>query len=127
MELFYRISQQAAARIPPVSLRSSMRRARLENRPLIPRSLKALHKVLRQRQYRALSTTIDGKDNIYAGRSGSASRKTLALIFVTKRMRKYLKKVKKLFCDATFCPVPRRMKAYQVWTLSTLRLHHVIS
>ena len=122
---FSRISRQAAARIPLVKLRSSMRRARLENRPLIPRSLKDFHKVLRQKKYRALSRTLDGKDNIYAGRAGSASEKTISLVFVTRRMRKYMRKVKKLFCDATFSPVPRGLRASQVWTLSSIRRHHV--
>ncbi|XP_034246644.1 uncharacterized protein LOC117648296 [Thrips palmi] len=121
-----RISRQAAARIPLVSLRSSMRRARLENRPRIPHSLKDFDKVLRSRRYRRLSRTMDGKDNVYAGRAGSAADKTISLIFVTRRMRRYMRKVKRIFCDGTFSPVPRGMKAYQVWTISTIREHHVV-
>ncbi|KAK3916209.1 4-hydroxy-3-methylbut-2-en-1-yl diphosphate synthase (flavodoxin) [Frankliniella fusca] len=121
-----RISRQAAARIPLVKLRSSMRRARLENRPQIPRSLKAFDKILRLRRYRALSRTLDGRDIIYAGRAGKASERTISLVFVTRRMVKYMKRVQKIFCDGTFSPVPRGIKASQVWTVSTLRRHHVI-
>ncbi|KAJ1518904.1 hypothetical protein ONE63_011490 [Megalurothrips usitatus] len=119
-----RISRQAACAIPLVKLRSSMRRARLENRPRIPHSLKDLDKVLRRKKWKALSRTLDGKDNVYAGRAGSAAEKTLSLVFFTRRMCKYLRKVKKIYCDATFSPVPRGMKAHQVWTISTVLMHH---
>ncbi|KAK3916108.1 Sulfite reductase [NADPH] hemoprotein beta-component [Frankliniella fusca] len=121
-----RIPRQAAARIPSVSLRSAMQRARLEKRPLIPKTIKALDKILRQRQYRALHRTLDKKDYLYAGRAGSASSKTISAIFATKRQLRRMKKVRKLYCDATFCPVPRAMKAHQVWTLSTIRQHQVV-
>jgi len=92
-----------------------MRRARLENRPRIPHCLKDLDKILRQRQYRALSK-VGHKDSIYAGRAGSSRRKTISLIFVSKRMLKYMnkQKISTIFCDATFCPVPRGLRAYQV-------------
>lgn len=102
-----------------------MRRARLENRPLVPHSLKALHKILRQRHFRCLSTTLDGKDNIYVGRAGSASQKTICLLFASRRRLKYMRKVKKIICDATFSPVPKGLAAHQVWTISTTRQHHV--
>ncbi|XP_052129972.1 uncharacterized protein LOC127751057 [Frankliniella occidentalis] len=104
-----------------------MRRARLENRPRIPHTLKQLNKVLTMRRFRLLSKTMDGEDQLFAGRAGSASRKTLSLLFVTKRMLRYMgKRVRRIFCDATFSPVPRGMKASQVWTISTVRLHHVV-
>ncbi|KAK3909688.1 hypothetical protein KUF71_017303 [Frankliniella fusca] len=126
-----KISAQAASRIPLVKLRTAMRRARLENRPRLPRSLKDLDKILRQGQYKPLSCTLDGKDSVYAGRAGSARQKNMSLIFVSKRMlremnRRKTGKVKELFCDATFCPTPRGLKASQVWNISTVRSHHVI-
>ncbi|XP_034254909.1 uncharacterized protein LOC117653380 [Thrips palmi] len=121
-----RVSRQAAARFSQVKLKSSMKRARLQNRPRIPHSLKDFDKILRQRRYRLLSRTMDGKDSVYAGRAGSASARTISLVFMTKRMAKYTKKVKKIFVDGTFSPVPRGVKASQVWTISTVRRHHVI-
>ncbi|KAK3907416.1 RuBisCO large subunit-binding protein subunit alpha, chloroplastic [Frankliniella fusca] len=124
-----KISRQAASRMPLVTLRPSMRRARLENRPQIPRSIKELDKILSRRRYRKLSCTIDGKDNVYAGRAGSASQKTISALFVSRRMLRYMNKsrrVQSIFCDATFCPVPRGMKANQLFTISTIRQHHVI-
>lgn len=122
---FFRISRQAAALMSVVKLKTSMRRARLENRPKMPHTLKALDKVLRKRRYRALSRTLDGKDNIYIGRAGSSSRKTISLLFASKRRLKYMRRVDKIICDATFSPVPSGIKASQVWTISTTRLHHV--
>ncbi|KAK3931273.1 Dihydroorotase-like protein [Frankliniella fusca] len=126
-----KISAQAASRIPLVKLRTAMRRARLENRPRLPRSLKDLDKILRQGQYKALSCSLDGKDSVYAGRAGSARQKNMSLIFVSKRMlremnRRKTGKVKELFCDATSCPTPRGLKVSQVWNISTVRSHHVI-
>ncbi len=128
LELFFRISRQAASRMPLVTLRPSMRRARLQNRPQIPRSIKELDKILSRRRYRKLSCTIDGKDNVYAGRAGSASQKTISALFVSRRMLRYMNKsrrIQSIFCDATFCPVPRGMKANQLFTISTIRQHHV--
>ena len=109
-----------------MKLRSSMARARLESRPRVPKSLKDLDKVLRRgATYRKLSKTLDGADNVYAGRSGSAREKTLCLLFISRRMRKIMRKVKRVFADGTFAPVPRGLRASQIWTISQVRRHHV--
>lgn len=124
--MLFRIKRQAASMIPLVKLRSSMARARLENRPRVPKSLKDFDKVLgRGSRYRKLAKTLDGEDNVYAGRSGSAREKTLCLIFMSRRMRHEMRRVKKVFADGTFAPVPRGLRASQVWTISEVRRHHV--
>ena len=103
-----------------------MARAQLESRPRVPKSLKDLDKVLRRgARCRKLAKTLDGTDNVYAGRAGGAREKTLCLLFISRRMHKVLRKAKRVFADGTFAPVPRDLRSSQIWTISQVRRHHV--
>lgn len=103
-----------------------MERARDESLPPLPHSLTELDVILRDPKYQFLTTTLDGQDSIYSGAAGSTSNGTRCLIFISRRMLLYLKaKVKDMFCDATFCIVPRNLGCSQVWNIVTLRRHHV--
>ena len=120
-----RISRQAAGRMNLVKLRTSMRRARLESLPTLPTTMKGLAKILSARETQNLTLSLDGKDRLYAGKCGSASRRTFSILFASKRMLKMMQNVKIVFSDATFKPCPRNRKVHQVWSICTVRRNHV--
>ncbi|KAK3907976.1 NAD(P)H-quinone oxidoreductase subunit J, chloroplastic [Frankliniella fusca] len=101
------------------SLRSAMRRARLEKFPKIPGSLSALGEALRKRKNRHITRSKDGKDNLFFGAVGSSRRETRSIIFMSRRQLACLRKAKKLFADGTWDARPSTPKSRQVFSIST--------
>lgn len=115
----------AAANIPYPKLRSAMQAARSSALPRIPHTLSQLHAILSDPANQFLTETLDGLDNIYAGASGSTALGTKCLIFISRRMLKYLRKQKKIFADATFNVVPSQLDCCQVWNIVCTRRFNV--
>ncbi|KAJ1519031.1 hypothetical protein ONE63_011362 [Megalurothrips usitatus] len=97
-----------------------MRRARLERYPKIPATLSELGALLRDKGGRGLTRTKDGADNIFRGAVGSSARKTRSIIFMSKRMRRYLRRAKEIFVDGTWKSRPAKPDSSQLLSISCL-------
>lgn len=113
--------------MPLKQLRTALLRARAQRLPPVPSTLKGLARILEKPGNEILSATEDQKDSVFAGTSGKAREKTFSIIFASKRRLRYMAKdgCKLVFSDGTFKPVPRKIKAHQIWTISTARQNHV--
>ncbi|KAK3933185.1 30S ribosomal protein S2 [Frankliniella fusca] len=101
------------------SLRSAMRRARLQRFPKVPGTLTDLGKVLRKRKNRHITRSRDGRHNLFFGAVGSGRAKTRSLIFMTRRQLARMRKSRKLFADGTWDARPSKPKSRQVFSIST--------
>lgn len=104
-------------------MRASMRRARLELLPAIPKTLKQLDLILSNPLYNKLTNTLLDDDNIYAGSCGEGRNRSI--IFASKRQLRRLGRAKQVFSDGTFKPVPKGIPVSQVWNICTNRDNHV--
>lgn len=118
------ISRSVTASIPYELLRSSMVRARRHYLPPSPRTLAALADMLSSDEFKHVSMTLDGEDNMYAGSGGDADDETAFVILASRRSLGELARCKKVFSDGTFC-TPAGLECRQVWNLVKLRRHHV--
>jgi len=118
------VPRAIAAMMPLSALRTAMRNARQDNFPNNPVTVAKLGKILASPQWNHISTTIDGRDNLFAAKGGKAQQGTRYVILMSKRMKKYLGRVKKVFSDGTFC-TPSHLECEQVWNLTTQRRGHV--
>lgn len=117
-------SRKVKAANDHITLRSSMRRARLHRFPSkIPETLNELAEVLRKKKYRKLTASQDEKDNVFFGAVGSSRAKTRSLIFMSKRQLKRLRRARKLFADGTWNSRPSKPQSRQVFMISTCTGH----
>lgn len=92
-----------------------MRTARLSQYPLAPHTLLELGRLLEQPQYHHLTKTISHNDSVYGGVIGYPGRE--CVLFLSRRMGRYLSREKEAFADATFVPaplVPFTSQVYQI-------------
>lgn len=117
---------EAAANVRLRTLRPSMQKAREDGLPRIPHSLSELAQLLRDEDNEHITKTLDGEDSLFAGVVGNSNNRTRSILFFSRRNLKYMgsRHVKKVFCDGTFT-IPNDLGCSQVWTLITLRRHHV--
>lgn len=101
------------------SLRTSMRRARLQRFPKIPGTLTALGEALRKRRNRHITVSRDKRHNLFFGAVGSHIRKTRSIIFMSRRQLARLRTARKLFADGTFDARPSKPKSRQVFSICT--------
>lgn len=104
-------------------MKTSMRTARLSQYPNAPETLRELGALLEQPQYQHLTATIGQEDSVYRGVIGNPGHE--CLLFLSRRMGRYLSKAKEAFADATFVPAPLRPAAAQVYQIVCLAGHNV--
>ncbi|XP_034253871.1 uncharacterized protein LOC117652827 [Thrips palmi] len=68
---------------------------------------------------------MDKKDSILAAVGGSFKDKTQFMILSSRRLIKYMKEVKEIFSDGTFC-TPAKLAVSQIWNLVTERRNHTL-
>lgn len=120
----YRTPREAAVNIPFKTVRPAMQRAREEGLPHLPHTLSELGGLLRREENVNITRTLDAEDNIFAGMVGQTRHRTRCILLFSKRKLKYMSGVKTVFCDGTFV-VPHDLGCSQIWTLITVRRHHV--
>lgn len=112
-----------AARLPPAALRSAINRARSAMYPPIPLSLYDLGQLMNNGQLPMLTTSDDGRDNIFGGvvhGNGFTS-----IVFLSRRMRRFMRRVRMVFCDGTFSSRPSEPNSGQVLQLCAVVRNHV--
>jgi len=105
-------------------IRPSMRKARMNRYPKAPKTIGSLAKLLYSQKWSHLTKTLDKKDSILAAAGGHKADRTQFAIFASRRMVKYLGKVKDVFSDGTFC-TPSHLDCSQIWNIVTARRNHV--
>ena len=113
-----------AARLTPTAMKSAVNRARSAMYPPIPLTLYDLGLLLSNGQYPILSQTIDGTDNIFNGGVVHGNGFT-SIIFLSRRMRRFMRRVRMVFCDGTFRSRPNEPNSGQVLQLSAVVRNHV--
>ncbi len=93
-------------------MKSAIHRARSRLYPNVPVSLFQLGELLDDHQNAHLTKSLDGRDNIYGGAVQTAHG--TAVIFISRRMRRYMRRVKTVFCDGTFKSRPNQPNSAQV-------------
>lgn len=104
-------------------LRNPMRTARIQQYPNAPFTLQELGVLLETPQYQHLTATIGGEDSVYGGVIGYPGRE--CILFISRRMAKYLCRLKEAFADATFVPAPLMPAAAQVYQIVGLAHNNV--
>ena len=112
-----------ASRLTPNSMKSSIQRARSALYPNVPISLYDLGQLLNDGQHQRLTMTEDGLDNIFTG--VVQHNEFTSLIFISRRMRRFMRRVKVVFCDGTFGSRPNAPTSSQVLQLSCVVRNHV--
>lgn len=102
-----------------------MRNARLHQYPNAPATLLELGALLDQPENQHLTAAIGMQDSVYGGVIGSPGHE--CILFLSRRMGRYLSKAKEAFADATFVPAPLRPAAAQVYQIVCLEGHNVSS
>lgn len=103
-----------------------MQKAREDGLPQLPHSLSELAHILESEEHAHITRSLDGEDNLYAGVVGRTNERTRCLLLFSRRKLRYMAsgKVKKVLCDGTFV-LPHGLGCSQIWTLITIRRHHV--
>lgn len=94
-----------------------MKRARRHPNP--PHSLGELGRFLEDPQNERFIKTSDGTDQVYAATVGPRGHQSN--IYLSRRMKRVLRKSKEVFVDATFTPTPQTPEGCQVLQIVTLR------
>lgn len=94
-------------------MRAAIYRAQTFVYPRVPHSLDALGALLGDPQWQHLTSTLDGTDNLFSGVVHSPDGGT-AVVFVSRRCRAKLRKVRRVFCDGTFGSRPGQPNSAQV-------------
>lgn len=111
--IFYpRFSADIAARVTVAGMKSSIQRARSLLYPPVPITLQNLAELLADGTNERIVSTQDGKDSILGG-SVTVNGMT-SIIFLSKRMRKILRRVKVVYCDGTFGSRPNNPQSAQI-------------
>lgn len=101
------------SRVTPNGMRTSMRNARMAMYPNPPPSLRRLTLILRNPQYRVITISRDGEDNLYAG-SVTDALGNHHVIFSSNRLLQAMRQFVVLHTDGTFKVVPAGMGISQV-------------
>ena len=116
-----RFPDNVAAQVTVSRMRSAIERVRSNMYPPVPASLADLGAMLNEHQH--LSDTLDGTDNIFAGVVHGPG--TTSLVFISRRMRRYMRRVRVVFCDGTFASRPNSPASAQVLQIVAEVDHHV--
>lgn len=120
----YRADVNVAARITPDAMRPAIYRARHQVYPQVPASLYNLGVLLTRPEYQGLTRTVDGNDNFFEGHVRSPNGQS-SLVFVSQRMKRFMRHVRVVFCDGTFSSRPNTPPSAQVLQISTVVRNHV--
>lgn len=104
-------------------MKSAVNRARSAMYPAIPLTLYDLGLLLTNGQHPILTNTIDGTDNIFNGVVNGNG--FTSIIFMSRRMRRFMRRVRMVFCDGTFSSRPNEPNSGQVLQLSAVVRNHV--
>lgn len=113
-----------AARVTPEAMRPAINRARNRVYPDVPGTLYNLGNLLAQPQHNNVTSSMDGRDNIFNGAVQSPNGDS-SVVFVSRRMKRFMRRVKVVFCDGTFGSRPNVPPSAQVLQLSTVVRNHV--
>lgn len=119
-----RVDINVAARVTPELMRPTINRARNRVYPRVPISLYNLGNLLQQPQNANITATIDGVDSIFDGAVNLPNGKS-STIFVSRRMKRFMRRVRTVFCDGTFGSRPNIPPSAQVLQLSAVVRNHV--
>jgi len=97
-----------------------MRNARLRRYPHPPQNLRELTELLLNDQYRVLTLTHDGEDNIFGGSVDDAEGEH-HILFISRRMVENIRTFNVLHADGTFKSVPVNVD-FAAQVLSTLKM-----
>ncbi len=100
-----------------------MKRARYAMYPPVPATLDELGAILENPHHQNIAATKDASDHLYCGTVGPVGER--CIIYVSQRMLRFMRKVREVFCDATFTPTPIRPNGRQVWQIVCLRNNNV--
>lgn len=100
-----------------------MKRARYSLFPRTPANLEELGVLLEAPENEHITATVDKSDNLYAGTVGPPGER--CTIYVSRRMRRFMRRVFEVFSDATFRPTPLRPNGRQVWQIVCLARNNV--
>ncbi|KAJ1528957.1 hypothetical protein ONE63_007325 [Megalurothrips usitatus] len=103
----------AAAQVPPCRMRSAIYRAQNRLYPRVPVSIYHLGFLLNDNQWQHLTSTICGTDNIFGGVVHGPDGST-SVVFVSRRIRVYMRRARLVFCDGTFGSRPNIPQSSQV-------------
>lgn len=113
-----------AARVTPELMRGPINRARNAVYPRVPISLFNLGNVLNQPPNAHITRTIDGNDNIFDG-TVNLPNGISSIFFLSRRMKRFMRRVRIVFCDGTFSSRPNIPPSAQVLQLSAVVRNHV--
>lgn len=113
-----------AARLTPERMRPTIHRARNRLYPGVPVSLYNLGHLLAQPQHENITNTIDGADNIFDSAVNGPNGRS-SIIFASRRMKRFMRRVQMVFCDGTFGSRPNIPPSAQVLQLSAVIRNHV--
>ena len=102
-------------------MRSAISRVRAELYPPVPATLPDLGDVLAQNPH--LTATLGGGDNIFSGVVRGPG--TTSLVFMSRRMRRQLRRARIVFCDGTFASRPCTPNSSQVLQIVGVVDNHV--
>lgn len=120
--LFCSVDPNVGRFVTPTRMKSSIQRARSLMYPRVPITLQNLGELLQEHQH--LTKSIDGTDNLLSGVVHSVNGHT-SVIIMSRRMRRFLRKVKIIFCDGTFGSRPHDPDSSQVLQILTVVRNHV--
>lgn len=119
-----RANINVAARVTPKNMRTAINRARNHLYPRVSVSLYNLGNLLQQGQNNNITATIDGRDNIFDG-SVNLPNGTSSVVFASRRMKRFMRRVRMVFADGTFASRPNVPPSAQVLQLSAVVRNHV--
>jgi len=100
-------------------MHSAMYSARSKNYPRIPETLTYLGVLLGLPNMRALCKTVDGVDYVFQGVVGCIQKKSIALIFVSGRMLRFLATLENIHADGTFRKRSKKPNMAQIFNIVT--------
>lgn len=89
----------------------------------MPVSLYDMGQLLGEDQHRRLTSTIDGLDSIFGGVVTGVN--FTSIIFISRRMRRFMRRVRMIFCDGTFASRPNDPNSAQVLQLCAVVRNNV--
>lgn len=92
--------------------------------PRVPDSLYNLGGLLNDDQLRNLTRCQDGVDNIFGGRCIGPNG-TSSIVFVSRRIRRFMRRCRTVFCDGTFGSRPNAPNSGQVLQIVAVHRHAV--
>lgn len=116
----FRYPINVAAQVTADRLRAAIRRRRTAHYPNVPGTLYQLGDMLADVNHQHLTRCQDGVDSIFAGRAVGPNG-TCSILFISRRMRRFLSRCKTVFCDGTFGSRPNSPNSSQVLQIVAVR------